>query len=184
MAHPALAGLSGLDFTDLKILEELTWLSQDDGYATPSREYLSNIIKANIWTVSRHITKLAKRGFLKVQHRSTRRPDGTVQGRTNCYWVAVDIKDRIHAFMQSLTKSFTGVRPPAHNLEQKIKEPQKDSFSLPQDKNPPWRIPDTWSQAWKRWDPTTLLRPSAPLTKQEQGDIKPAFQRFANLGKK
>ena len=189
MAHPALAGLNGLDWTDIRILEELSFLGQDDGYSTPGRAYLANIINCTISTVSRHLTKLCRLGYLQRQLRTYRTPDGKIRNRTNLYRVALDAAARIKAFLGSFGRGKSGgstddaptLRVPKtkNNIELK-----KDTISPPQDKTPPWRIPETWSEAWKRWDPTTLLKPSAPLTKQEQQDIQPAFQRFADLGKK
>jgi len=189
MAHPALAGLSGLDLVDIKLLEELSFLSQDSGYAVPSRHYLANIINCTIRTVTRHLSKLVRLGYLRRTLRTFRTPDGKIRNRTNLYRVALEQAARIKAFLKSFGRGKSGHSTdgtpvsPVPKAEGNI-QPQKDTVSPPEDKNPPWQLPETWSEAWKRWDPTTLLTPSAPLTKQEQGDIKPRFQHFADLGKR
>jgi len=189
MAHPALAGIQGLDWTDIRILEELSFLSQDGGYSTPSRQYLASIIGATVRTITRHLSKLVKLGYLQRTLRTYRTPDGKIRNRTNLYRVAIEQAARIKAFLRSFGRgksgNSTGGTPvsPVPKAEGNIK-PQKDTVSPPQDRKPAWQMPQTWSQSWKRWDPQTLLKPSTPLTEKEQQDIKPAFQRFADLGKK
>jgi len=187
--HPALAGIQGLDWVDIRILEELSFLGQDDGYSTPSRQYLAHIINCTVRTITRHLSKLVKLGYLRRQLRTYRTPDGKLHNRTSLYRVAIDATARIKAFLRSFGRGKSGHSTDGTPLTNRPKaegniNPQKDTVSPPQDRKPAWQLPQTWSQSWKRWDPRTLLKPSAPLTKQEQGDIKPQFQRFADLGKK
>jgi len=189
MAHPALAGLgSEVDWVDIRLLEELSFLGQERGYSTPGRQYLANIIGCTVRTITRHLSKLVKLGYLRRQLRTYRTPDGKLRNRTNLYRVAIDAAARIKAFLKSFGRGKSGHSTdgtpvsPVPKAEGNI-NPQKDTFPHSEKKTPPWRIPETWSEAWKRWDPTTLLKPSAPLTKQEQQGIRPQFQRFANLGK-
>ncbi len=188
MAHPALAGLQGVDWVDVRILEELSFLSQDDGYAVPSRAYLANLLSCTVRTITRHLTKLVRLGYLQRQLRTFRTPDGKIRNRTNLYRVALDQAARIKAFFGSFGRGKSGgatgetpasrVPKTGNNIEL-----QKDTFSIPEQKKQSWRIPETWSEAWKYFDPLTLLKPSTPLSeKEQQQDIKPAFQRFANLG--
>jgi len=189
MSHPALAGIQGLNWVDVRILEELSFLGQERGYSTPGRQYLADIIGCTVRTITRHLSKLVRLGYLRRQLRTYRTPDGKIRNRTNLYRVALEQAARIKSFLgsfgQGKSRPATDGTPvsPVPKAEGNI-EPQKDTVSPPEGKNPPWRLPETWSQAWKRWDPRTLLTPSAPLTTQEQGDIKPRFQRFADLGKK
>ena len=188
MAHPALAGLQGVDWVDVRILEELSFLGQERGYSTPGRQYLANIIGCTISTVSRHLSKLVRLGYLQRQLRTFRTPDGKIRNRTNLYRVALDQAARIKAFFRAFGRGKSGastddaptLRVP--KTENNI-ELQKDTFPVPEKTKQSWRIPETWSEAWKYFDPRALLKPSAPLSeKEQQQDIKPAFQRFANLG--
>ena len=188
VAHPALAGLNGVDWVDVRILEELSFLGQERGYSTPGRKYLANIIGCTVRTITRHLSKLVKLGYLQRQLRTFRTPDGKIRNRTNLYRVALDQAARIKAFFSALGRGKSGTAtdgtpvPSLPKTENNI-ELQKDTFPVPEKKKQSWRIPETWSEAWKRFDPLTLLKPSPPLSeKEQQQDIKPAFQRFANLG--
>ena len=177
MAHPALIGLAGVDWTDIRILEELSFLAQERGYSTPSRAYLAKIIGCTISTISRHLSKLVRLGYLRRQLRKYRGTDGKIRNRTNLYRVALNEAARIKAFFISLGRvkpgGLTGDAPT-------LRVPKAENNIEPK------RIPEQkkhWSEAWKRFNPLILLKPSAPLSEKEQQDIKPEFQRFANLGK-
>jgi predicted transcriptional regulator len=104
MAHPAIQSLNGLDWTDIKLLEELSFLGQDSGYSLPGRQYLSGVVGCSIRTVSRHISKLCRLGFLQRIQRSYRRADGSVVGRSNLYRIACGIGERIKNFFGAVGK--------------------------------------------------------------------------------
>ena len=202
MAHPALAGLQGVDWVDVRLLEELSFLSQDDGYATPSRHYLANIIGCTVRTITRHLTKLVRRGYLQRQLRTYRTADGKIRNRTNLYRVALDQAARIKAFLSALGRGksgdSTGGTPVSSRpkTEKKI-EPHKDTVSplkAPQPAyRPPWQLPETYSEGWRdasAWQPAE----SAPLTRQERAELstligtvtgkaKELAERFLRLGR-
>jgi hypothetical protein len=188
VAHPALAGLNGVDWVDVRIIEELSFLGQERGYSTPSRQYLANIIGCTVRTITRHLTKLCRLGYLQRQLRTHRTADGKIRNRTNLYRVALDQAARIKAFFSALGRGKSGGSTGRTSVPRKPKaenniQLQKDTFPVSEQKKQSWRIPETWSEAWKYFDPLALLKPSTPLSeKEQQQDIKPAFQRFANLG--
>ena len=99
MAHPAIQSLNGLDWTDLKILEELSFLAETDGFCVPGRQYLSDTVGVSIRSVSRHISKLCRLGFLQRTLRSYRKASGEIVGRSNLYKVAMGVAERIRAFL-------------------------------------------------------------------------------------
>ena len=183
MAHPALAGLQGVDWVDVRLLEELSFLGQERGYSTPGRQYLADIIGCTIRTVSRHLTKLVKLGYLQRTLRTYRQADGTIINRTNLYRVALDCQARIQAFLHSLTGHFTGETPPSRKPKTKDNiQLKKDRFSFQRGPEPP-KPTEPWSSSWQRWNPKRLFQPSAPLSPEEQGGIRPQLQRFADLGR-
>ena len=108
MGNPALANLSGLDWTDIRLLEEISFLAQNDGFCTPSRQYLANTIQVSVRTVSRHLSKLCRLGHLRRQLRSYRRADGTIKNRTNLYRVSLDAAARVKAFLGTIGQRFKG----------------------------------------------------------------------------
>ena len=202
MAHPALAGLQGLDWSDIRILEELSFLSQDDGYATPSRAYLATLLGCTVRTITRHLTKLVRLGYLQRQLRTYRTADGKIRNRTSLYRVALDQAARIQAFLGALGRGRAGAttgRTDTSNgpkTENKIK-PQKDTISPPEGRKPaykpPWQPVEQYSDAWKdakAWKPAE----SPPLTEPERaalstlietatGKAKALAERFLQLGK-
>ena len=107
MAHPALAGLNGVDWVDIRILEELSFLGQDDGYSVPGRQYLAKVLGRSIRTVSRHLTKLCKLGYLQRTLRTYRTADGKLRNQTSLYRVALDTAARIKAFLGTLGQRIT-----------------------------------------------------------------------------
>jgi hypothetical protein len=157
MAHPALAGLQDVDWVDVRILEELSFLGQERGYSTPGRKYLANIIGCTVRTITRHLSKLVKLGYLQRQLRTFRTPDGKIHNRTNLYRVALDQAARIKAFFGSFGRGISdastdGTAVPRIPKTENNIQLQKDTFPVPEKKKPSWRIPETWSEAWKYFD--------------------------------
>lgn len=114
-----------LDGHDIKILEELTFLSKTRGYARPARTYLSNKLGVTIWTISRHTAKLARLGLLRIQHRRRQKSDGTWTFRTNVYQVLFKLRDRLRAIAELIAgkRKYSRVRFRAH------KQTKESNFS-------------------------------------------------------
>lgn len=128
-----------LDAHDLRLLEELHFLTGDRQYCFPSRAYLAAKLGISIWCVSRHSAKLRRLGLLRIQARRYRRADGTWETRSNLYQVLGFIGRKIRALLTALT----GVRP--HKCRPKPKEKSLSS-DLSHVKNPELR---TFLERWK-----------------------------------
>src|SRR5215510_7026865 len=76
-----------LDGIDFRLLEELLFLSDGEGFCFPSRAYLAAQLRVNIGTISRHVTKLNRLGVLQVKQRRAKHPDGTWSTHSNYYWI-------------------------------------------------------------------------------------------------
>ena len=196
MAHPALAGLNGLDWTDIRILEELIFLGQERGYSTPSRQYLANIIGCTIRTITRHLTKLVKLGYLQRKLRTHRTPDGKIRNQTSLYRVALDQAARITAFIGGFIGRATGGTPLSSkpktennmNLKKDTASPTKAKTA---DRTPPqpkpWEKPAQYSQSHEVYTPPA--HEAAILTPAESheltgyiGKARDVAARFLRLG--
>jgi len=195
MASPfaayATAQIVGLN---LCLLEELTFLSERDGFCQPSQSYLAEKLNVNRFTISRHLHQLKDAGMIAIQRRYHRTEDSKVRSKTNVYKVLTVAKMALKA----VGKLFTGwasqsADPPSSSTELRQTAPVQQSRNNNQstdtpsarfsNKKSPWQLPNIWSEAFRRWDPRTLLTPSAPLSKEELENIRPRFRRFADLGR-
>jgi biotin operon repressor len=132
-----------LDGYDLKILEQIYFLSQCQAkksptgakYCTPSEKYLGKQLGISRESVSHHVVKLNKLGVLDVTHRRK------VQGRwqTNLYKIVSWIWWRIRQATKSLRTRPHRVKPASHittpvrvnnNLENQKGGPSGDFVSI------------------------------------------------------
>ena len=95
---------SQLDGLDFKLLELLSFLSQERGFCMPGREYLAKRLGVSICTISRHTRWLAHLGILQVVHRSRRRKDGTIEARSNVYRVLGAVGRKVRQLFQIIKK--------------------------------------------------------------------------------
>ena len=137
VAHPAIQNLGGLDWVDIRLLEEISFLAQDHGYSTPGRQYLSQTIGCSIRTISRHLSRLVRLGFIQRIQRSYRRSDGTIINRTNLYRIACGIPERIQNFLGTIGEQFgkrsTGEPTLAHIPKTKKYKPIRKRKSVPKE---------------------------------------------------
>lgn len=110
--------LNQLDGHDLRILEEIDYLSRLQGkksptgarYCCPGQKYLGEKIGLARENVSRHITKLMKMGILDVTHRRPIRD----MFQTNLYKIRSWIFWRLGKILRSLRSLPKRVTQPSH----------------------------------------------------------------------
>lgn len=125
--------LNKLDGYDLRLLEEINYLSKQQGkksktgarYCCPGEAYLGNKIGLARENVSRHITKLSHLGILEVTHRSPIRD----KFRTNLYKIRSWIWWRLGKILRSLRSLPNRVTPTSHKL---IPMRDKETKPLPE----------------------------------------------------
>lgn len=113
----ALARLSGVD---LVILEAIHYWTEKTGIAYPGRAWLAQRAGCSIRTISRHVTKLKRMGYLTARQRRYRRRDGTWDTRSNVYRILRTVGERVGELIRSIFTGGTRLAPTPQRKEKSM----------------------------------------------------------------
>ena len=208
MASPFIAYTTGqIVGLNIRLLEELTFLSGRDGFCQPSQTYLAEKLGVNRFTISRHLHQLQEAGMVAIQRRYHRTEGGQVRSKTNVYRVLTVAKMALKAVSdlfsgwasaEQKNSAPTELRQTAPVQQLRNKDQSADGkFSASPggtkpktaDKKPrPWEKPAIYHQSHQLYNPNDA--PAAPkmIPSETQelgsyvGKAKELAERFLQLG--